>query len=168
MQLTPEQEAVLKTFIQTDPSTSGIGLGDDGPERIADILNAPAAPDFWVSRTDLGEREFFDATSPDGTVFIWAGNGYITRSAGERDCLRAIFAAGYADCSKAGIKQAFTDIFSGTGNAANNLTHAKAMGRRLASVFEKLLATGTGSTASPAIMAVEGPVSANLILSLYD
>jgi hypothetical protein len=57
------------------------------------------------------------------------------------------------------VRQAFTDIFSGTGNAATNRTHLQAVSKRAANRLEKLFATGTGSLASPATMTVEGSIS---------
>jgi hypothetical protein len=58
------------------------------------------------------------------------------------------------------VRAAFDDVFSGTGaGAVNNRAHIVAMSRRLASRIEKLLATGTGTTGSPATMGFEGPIS---------
>jgi hypothetical protein len=59
------------------------------------------------------------------------------------------------------VRQAFLDIFSGAGNAALNRAHLAVVGRRKATRLEQVFAVGTGSTADPAVMGVEGRLSLN-------
>jgi hypothetical protein len=124
----------------------------------AAAYNLAASPDFWVWRSRVSKDEFVNSTSIDGTVFSWTGTGFITRSAGEQAAWRELFdAQGYVNPSLPQVRTAFTDIFSGgTAPAPANRTHLATVGRRKATRAEKLFATGTGSTASPAVMGAEG------------
>lgn len=162
MNLNPTQLSTLKAWIIANNNSvfdvSAVSL-----------LNAVASPDFWVWRTSVEKKEITQSVSQDGTSFIWAGNGFIGRSVGELECWNQLFNSTLTcNPSLANVRQAFADIFSGTGNAASNRTHLLTVARRKATVGEQLFATGTGSTGSPATMAVggEGLVTlANVIAS---
>lgn len=176
MSLTQQQLAALRASIVANPAYSGM-LDDPNPDirvanadAIAAEYNLPAAPDFWVWRTSVSRMEYVNGTSADGTTFAWTGTGFITRSVGERDAWRELFAdSGTVNPSLANVRQAFQDIFSGgTAPAPANRTHLNAMSRRRASGIEKLLATGTGSTASPATMGFEGEISGDDVLQAWE
>ena len=168
MALTTAQLQTLKTDITvTKAATSYQGqtllqwwnAGDD--TTLAQFYQQPASPDFWVWKTAVSKDELVNSVGPEGTTFNWSGNGFITRSAGEQAAWEQIFSvSGTVDASKANVRQAFQDIFSGTGNAADNRTHLAAVARRRATYGEALYATGTGSTASPATLTFEGVISA--------
>jgi hypothetical protein len=152
-QLTLSQRQTLKAWIVANAPN----LDDQG---IANVLNTENSPVFWVWRTQVTKAELTQSVGPDGTTFIWVGNGFIGRSAGEIAAWENIFsAAGTIDPSKTNVRAAFADIFSGAGNAAANRTHLSAVSRRTASVVEKLLAVGIGSAASPAVMGAEGLIA---------
>ena len=157
--LNAEQLTALKTYILADPVLSAKPMTLDGAYEMADILNAKAAPAFIVWRTSVSRHEIVAGTSAAGTVFNWAGSGYITRAQGERDAFREMFnSTGTVNPGRPSIQAAFQDIFSGTGNAALNRAHIQAMSKREATVFEELFAVGTGSSASPADLVVEGDI----------
>ena len=160
MALTAAQLTTLKADIAAS-EFSGLPLNDDSSFAIASAYNLPASPDFWVWRTSVSKAEYHHATSVDGTVFNFTGAGYITRSAGERECWETLFNGdGFANPSLANVRQAVADIFSGaTAPAPANRTHLLTVSRRKATRFEKLFATGTGSTGSPATMVLEGAVT---------
>lgn len=152
--LTTQQKQTLKTWLLAN-------AGAMNDQQAAAALNAQASPAFWVWKSSVGQSEITGSISVDGTAFTWVGNGFITRSAGEQAAWGQIFdAEGNVNPSETNVRQAFSDIFSGTGNALANLTHLLAVSRRTSTLAEKLLATGTGSTASPATMGYEGSVSA--------
>ena len=163
MNLTAAQLATLKTYVNANHS----GLQD---QAVADVMNALAAPDVWVWRTSVTKGEFVNSVSVDGTTFNWTGTGFITRSQGERDAWVNMFDndGRAVNPSLANVRQAFTDIFSGgTAPAPANRTHLATVGRRKATVAENLFATGTGTTASPKVLAngpngsyAEGPLTA--------
>lgn len=158
MPLTLQQKQTLKIWLLANT----VGQTDD---QKAASLNANAAPDFWVWRTAVEKKEIVQQVSQDGTSFVWAGNGFITRSAGELECWNQLFNSTLTcNPSLANVRQAFTDVFSGTGNAASNRAHLIVVARRKASRGEQLLATGTGSTGSPATMGYEGPFTAQDVI----
>lgn len=157
MDMTESQKQAVKAYILATPElavkTSGESTDYQG---IAEALNALATPDFVVRRTSISRHEILTTTSLEGTTFTWAGGGYITRSQGERDAFREMFnSTGSVDPRQQNIVNAFSDIFSGAGGASNR-THIDAVGKRKATVAEKVLATGTGSFASPAAIEWEG------------
>lgn len=160
--LTAAQRAILKAAILADPvlSTKVSGPGTDYG-FIANALNTNNVPDFWCWRTAVAKDEIVTATSGDGTVFAWTGAGFITRAQGERDAWRELFsAAGTVNPALTNVRQAFSDIFSGaTAPAPANRAHLLAIGRRKASLAEKLLATGTGSTAVPGFFGFENGIA---------
>jgi hypothetical protein len=174
MPLTPAQLSTLKTHIAANTNQvlyggvltniNAVPNNSDGNLAIADWYNLTASPDFWVWRTSVEKKEVTTQVSVDGTTFTWAGNGFISRSVGELECWNQLFNSSLTcNPSLPNVRQAFTDIFSGTGNAAANRTHLLASGRRKATFTEKMFATGTGSTASPATMSFEGGVTASEI-----
>jgi hypothetical protein len=159
--LTSAQLTALATDINAQGSLAAARTGKDAT-IIANFYNATASPDFWVWRTSVSKAEYYQSTSIDGTVFSMVGTGFITRSQGERDAWRDLFdAQGNANPSLPQMRQAVADIFSGaTAPAPANRTHLLTVSRRKAKVGEKLFAVGTGSTAVPATMAVEGNLTA--------
>jgi hypothetical protein len=161
MQLTPAQLQTLRTDIDADPTFSALPNTTAANSQIAAAYNLAASPDYWVWRTSVTRSEYVNDTSVDGTTFNWTGAGFITRSQGERDAFRELFNhTGAVNPSLPSVRQAFTDIFSGaTAPAPANRTHMATVSRRKASRVEKLFATGTGSTASPSLMATEGPIT---------
>lgn len=161
MSLTPPQYATLAndiTSVHAAEFAAALAATDD--EAIAAAYRLAASPDFWVWRTTVSKNEVVGAVSQDGTTFAWAGNGFITRAAGELTAWQELFGSdGAVNPSLPQVRQAFTDIFSGTGNAASNRTHLATVARRKALRIERLFATGTGSTGSPGVLVYEGSLS---------
>jgi hypothetical protein len=158
--LTDAQVATLRNALltTTDPALQASVAARNDTET-ARLLNLDASPEFWVYRTRVHKSEFTNGTGPEGTTFSWTGTGFITRSVGERDAWRELFGTdGYCDPSLANVRQAFVDIFSGaTAPAPANRTHLAAVARKRASAFERIFATGTGTTVSPGALVVAGP-----------
>lgn len=165
MLLTTAQLTTLKTHITASGDLNTFPNDSDGDAAIAALMNldsttGPDAGNFWVWKTGLTKREITQDTSPDGTTFIWNGNGFIGRTTQELISWQELFGiSGSVDASRSNIRAAFTDIFSGTGNAAANRAHLLSIARRKASRAEHLFATGTGSTASPGIMGPQGDLT---------
>lgn len=165
MALTQAQLVVLKADILASPDLVGFPNNADGNFEIARLYNLAASPDFWVWRTSVPKHEIVSvqSTDADGVTtrsFIWAGNGFITRAAGEQAAWEELFNATLAvNAALPNVRQAFADIFSGTGNAASNRTHLLNVARRKATRAEKLFAAGTGTAAVPGTMGFEGAVS---------
>ena len=162
------QLILLRDAIAADPLLSLVPQDSTGAERIVDAYNVPAIPEYWVRRTFVTKTELLHGTSPDGTTFTWVGNGFIGRSAGEHVTWQEMFDTnGYINPAPQNVQQAFDDIFSGVGNAAANRTHIKAMIRRLASRFERLYTTGTGTAATPGLLGVEGPLTVETVIQAW-
>jgi hypothetical protein len=154
--LTSAQLSTLKTNIQSDQAFDSFEANPtpDGAFAVADAYNLAAAPDFWVWRTFVSDAEIYEVTTADGTTWSWTI--YIARSQAERDAWRQMVnMKGGLNASLANVRQGIADIFSGAGGLAQR-THLTTVGRRKATRAEKLFSTGTGSTASPALMSVEG------------
>jgi hypothetical protein len=180
--LTPAQLQTLKTSVASasdvvtaaggpactnyvGQAINALANATDPNACVAAMYNLAASPDFWVWRTSVTKDELVGSVSVDGTTFSWTGTGYITRSQGERDAFNTMFSsAGIVNPSLSNVRQAWTDIFSGaTAPAPANRTHLSTVSRRKAIRFERLYATGTGSTASPGTMVIEGQVSGQTI-----
>lgn len=159
MNLTPEQTLTLKTFILNDSTFSVLPHTLTSADIIANALSDIAAPNFWVYRQSVSRYEYITKTGPNSTIFNFAGSGgFIARSQGERDAFNLLFAdTGEVNPSLDNVIAAFNDIFSGTSQGAqNNRAHLLDMSKRVATVLEKLFATGTGTFANPGKITVTG------------
>ncbi len=170
--LTPAQLSTLASDIAANTNTiNGVQIKTlahtpDNAFAVAAFYNQPASPDYYVWRTNVAEDEYVGTTGIDvangnaATDFSWTGTGFITRSQGERDAWARIFRNGSCNPSRANVRTAFGDILSGaTAPAPANRNHMLVISKRKATWTEKLFATGTGTFASPAVMAVEGPLT---------
>lgn len=149
MALTTAQLATLKADILANPTLSSQPMNSDGHFFIAQYYNVTASPDFWVWRTNVPTKDC-------KTAMVWTE--YIGRSAGEREAWQFMLSNGIINAADVNVRQGIQDIFSGPSGlqSRTNLTN---IARRLATRAETLLATGTGSTASPATMGFEGNLS---------
>jgi hypothetical protein len=174
----PAQLATLKTDITNDVSQVFVDFkADPGniskAQAVADAYNASASPDFWVWRSSVTKHELVNSESVDADgvsprSFIWAGNGFISRTQGEIEAWREIFNSTLTvNPSLANVRAAFQDIFSGTGNAASNRIHLANIARRKATRVETLFATGTGTAASPGTMGAEGRLIFNSVQAAW-
>jgi hypothetical protein len=98
----------------------------------------------------------YNSTSPDATTWSWTT--YKAQSVTEQNAWVQMFMGDQADFSKANLRAGVAAIFTGSAQANAQQAHVLAMGRRLAKRVEKALASGTGSTASPAVMSFEGTI----------
>jgi len=165
MALAPSLYATLLTDVAADAALAALPHNSDSADAIATAYRATAVPDFWVWRTSVTLKEIYETTTADGTS--WSSTIYIARSQAERDAWRDVFVVmGTINASLLNARQGIADIFSGAGGLAQR-THLLTIGRRRATRIEKLLATGTGSTANPATMQFEGPLDINDILHAW-
>lgn len=157
MALTPSQYTTLKNHIAADPTLAEIPLGSDGDFAIATVLNAAASPAFYVWRRqvrlmDVQQASGFNWTLVDGL------------SAGRARIWEWMSRSGLMDASQDNVRDGINNAFQGTGQLpAMRLAVFQAC-QRQATRFEKLFASGAGTTTTnagdgPAVMAVEGPVS---------
>jgi hypothetical protein len=162
MTLTSGQRATLKADIVAksaagQPLQALVAAGDwDG---VAAYYNATASPSFTVWKSNVSINEVgrnFNATELAG----------LTTANLTRLQTLAMFLASGVNPSLAGIRQFFDDVFSGAGGA---LTRAALLilWKRLAFRIEQLFATGTGTDASPAILVLEGVVTAQQLSDTF-
>jgi hypothetical protein len=175
MSLTAAQLQSLKASIAADATLSTLPQTADASQQIADAYNALAVSDYYVWRTNVTEAEYVGTSGVDvangnaATNWSWTGTGFITRAQGERDAWNRLFVSGFANPSLANVRQAFLDILSGnTAPAPANRNHLTVLSKRKATRAEKLFATGTGSFAAPATMAVEGQLTATDVLNAWN
>jgi hypothetical protein len=158
MALTTEQKTAVKADIEGDVVLNAFPNNSDGAFAIAAIYNTLASPDTWGWRTYVSKNEITSSAGPEGTTFSFPQ--LIARTAGEQFGWRELF-NGTESCNPSlpNVRQGFADVFSGAqaGPTAQR-THLLAVARRKLTRLEKLLASGTGSTGSPATMTFEGQV----------
>lgn len=155
MSLTTQQQATLKAFVEADPVLSAYPHNTDGAYEIARLLQANASPEFIVWRTSVTKDEImqngFDWVRVDnlsvGKARIW---DWLFYNQGN------VF-----NPSKVNVRAGVDECWKGTAAdlAVRNAVYVHC--KRAANVLEKLFATGTGTTASPATMAVEGTIGYN-------
>lgn len=155
--MTPSQLQTLHDDIVADSTLNSFPNNSDGNTAIQAIYKVVASPDYWVWRSFVPDAEIYEVTTADATAWSWSI--YIARSQAEREAWRQMVnMRGGLNASLANVRQGIADIFSGAGGAAQR-THLTTIGRRKASRSEKLFATGSGTTGSPSVMAVEGELS---------
>ena len=133
MQLTTAQLQILKTWIIANNNS----IFD---QSAVILLNANASPDFWCWKTNL-------STSETGMAIDLSEVGSLTTAKSSRlDVSFNIRPGGFSPAVQSD-RALFGDVFSAVGG---QITRAELLLRwqRLATVAEKLLATGTGTKAT--------------------
>jgi hypothetical protein len=169
MPLTAAQLTTLKNDLAANANTvlingvataiNAVPRGPDNAWQIAAWYNGQAAPDFVVWKTNVAIGAVGDAINATELAGLTSLN--TTR-------LQAIaqYAPGGINPSLPDRRQGFNDIFSGAGGV-NTRANLLALWKRPATRVEKLLAAGTGSDASPATLAFEGPLSAADVMNAW-
>jgi hypothetical protein len=139
----------LNTYATTDTESQAcIAAGDDG--CLYNRLNAASTFTVWRTRVEeqnIYQDSGFNFSLVDGLT------------AGKRDEWNLLFKTNSANPSRANIRAGFLDIWSGT--AAKSAVNAVILelSKRFATNAESVLATGTGSNASPGLLTFEGTIS---------
>jgi hypothetical protein len=168
MPLTTEQLTRLRDDIASHPIWGSVAHTGDNAFTIASAYNLPASPDFWVYRTSLAEQEIYEATSSESTTWSWTT--YMAQTVTERDAWMLMFRPGQINPSLPQARAGITQIFSGnTQPQIAQRTHLTALFRRRATEAEQLfVTTGAGTTASPATMGHEGPITMSDVTQCWD
>lgn len=146
--LTDMQKQTLKAAILADPVLAALPLNSDGNYEIAAALNLPATPAFVVWQSQL--------TPEKSRKAIVAGAEQLDNlTVGKRDALLYL-AGGTLDCRQANVRSAIDNLCGTQNTLKASLVAAQ---KRTASRVEQILATGTGSDASPAVTTFEGTIS---------
>lgn len=163
MALTLEQLQAIRAAIDADPALSAQPQGPDGAFAIAESLNMPASPDFWVWRNSVPVNEIM------GNGFDWTLVDNL--SAGKARIWEWMTQLGVINPAQANVRAGIIAAISGTGAAFPTMrTAVFAHCQRLATRFEKLLATGlwtqsTDQGVGPGLAVVPGPISYTDVLA---
>lgn len=140
------QLQAIKAEIVAAPLLSAQPMTPDGAFAIAQELNKPAAPAFWVWRTDVSTYEI-------RSVLVWSE--YDALSVSRQNAFQFLCSNGTVNAALLNVRQGIASIFAGPGQTGNR-DALIAIAKRAATRAEKVLSTGTGSDASPATMGFEG------------
>lgn len=151
MALTSVQKVILKTAINADATMSAYPLTTDGYIDLAGYLNQQASPTFTVWKTSVPLSEVGQNFNGTELAGLTSGNNSRLQTVG-------VYFSDGVNPSKPDVRDFFDDIFSGAGGT-NTRANLLVLWKRLATRAEKIFATGTGSDAAPATMAVEGAIS---------
>jgi hypothetical protein len=159
MSLTTTQQQALKADILADHSFDNVPHGPDGGFAIAAAYNLIAVPNFFVWRTSVTINEImvngFDWTRVDnltvGKARIWE---WMTQ-------------LGTVNPSEPNVIAGVLATFTATADMPNR-NAVFGHFQRLATRFEKLFATGSGTSSTdqgvgPGLMAVEGPLTSQTV-----
>ena len=149
MPLTTEQLQTLKTDILADPILNAFPNNSDGAFEIAKAYNLLANPAYIVWKTNVSTAEI-------RAVLVWSE--FDALSVSKQNAFTFLCSNHVVNAALANVRQGISSIFTGPGQAGN-LAALIGIAKRSATRAEKLFATGTGTTASPAVMTIEGPIS---------
>lgn len=151
--LTLAQKQAIKVWLVAN-------AGAMSDQQAADALNATASPAYIVWRSSVTDQEIMQ------NGFDWARVDNL--SVGKARVWDWMFRFGSIDPSKANVRAGIEAVWVGT--AADLAVRAAVYShcKRNATVAEKLLASGTGSDASPAVAGFTGLISANDVVDSYN
>jgi hypothetical protein len=159
--LTHAQKVTLKAAIEADPTWQSIFLSGNG-QALFDYSNAVSVPAFWAWRTSVSRAEIYtqqnDLAVPVDDQF-WNWTTYKNQGVSEQNAWVQMFMNDEANFTRQNLRDGIGKIFTGSAAATAQRNHVLAIGRRMATRFERVFATGTGTTALPGTAVLEGPVS---------
>lgn len=177
--LIKSQYATLKTYINSQPALAASAAANDWT-AIADVLNAPVIPDFWLWKTSCPVDDIFDSITwanftptdaPDLTA-AWTNRSLACQ--GKQFNIQTILSGRQTiNATKSnirtGLQDALTNVPSGTGGAlfSGGWANVRNVLKRTASLIESIYATGAGTSANPSIPVVEGVISHNGVMVAY-
>lgn len=158
----------------------------DGNVAVAGYYNQTASPNYFVWRTTISRSEVYFTLSPDGTVFDFAA--YKSQSVPEQNTWTQMFMGDNAPFSALNFRAGVFSVFSGSAPQNAQRAHIFAVGRKLARRIEQLFAVAPtsaggitvgpnngntvadalGGTTNPAILVVDGTVSASDVNSALN
>jgi hypothetical protein len=150
----PAQLATLKAAILADPAllakTSGVNTDY---QFIASALSEPATPTFTVWKTRVSRSD----VTGDGFDFTQVDN----LTTGQARIFDWLFETGDMNPSLVSRRAGIAEAWKGTAAKLAVQTYVLGQCKRPALRVEKLLATGTGSDAVPAVLGYEGGLQAS-------
>lgn len=164
MALTQAQADIAKAAILADPILGPLtsGPGTDY-QAIAAAMSAEATPAFVVWRTNVTRAELQDMDTFDWTVVDNLSTGSKFR------IWEWMFGTtGSINPSKANIRAGIAATWVGNASLVAVQTAVLNACKRNATRLEKLFATGTGSSGSPAVLVVEGGLTLSEVASMFN
>lgn len=177
--MTPAQLSTLKTYILADQTMVAVGRNDT---EMARLLNLPST--FYVWRSTTPADEVTDAIlldrmtpvdTPDGTAI--QTNRLLLCQAKQINLQivlqgKETIATGRANI-RAALSDALLNVPSGPGGVTQDAGwlgagRVKATITRLASVAERVFATGSGTTGTPGALVWEGVIGINDIGEMWN
>lgn len=182
MPLTSAQKTALKNDIAANTNTvvhpffgtvqiKDIAVDDGtGANVIADWYNLKPGTAYWVWATGVTRSAVYNTTTDVPSTWSWTT--YKNQSATEQNAWVQIFMGDQANFGQLNVRVGIGNIFSGAGAPSTQRDHCLAVGRRLATSFEKLfsvtvasppnntgndgVANNRGKTSNPDVMVLEG------------
>jgi hypothetical protein len=153
--LTPSQLATLKAAINANSTWAAYPLTNAYAQVIADSLNATASPAYVVWRSKVTQDEIML------NGFDWARVDNL--SVGKARVWEWLFdnQEKSINPSKANVRAGIDQTWTGTAQDQAVRTAVYVHCKRNATTAEKLFATGSGTDASPSLMAFEGNLTAD-------
>jgi len=158
--LTTAQLQALKTDIAADPVLSLIPQNSDGAFEVAQAYNLLAAPLFWVWKSLVSLEDV------GGALVASEVEGLTTAENGRMQTFAQFNPSGFSPW-RLDHRLFFEGVFSGAGGAATRAA-LDTLWKREATRGEALLATGTGSLASPAVLEFEGNINYRDVLNAWS
>jgi hypothetical protein len=152
MTMTSAQKDALLAFIQADPTANPL-FTEGNLSGLADFLNGEASPAFIVWKTFVSR----DDVMLNG--FDWARVDNLSVGKARVWEWLVMGPTGGFNPSKVNVRAGIDATWVGTQADVAVRDAVYVHCKRPASRVEKLFATGTGSTAVPATMVIEGPLS---------
>lgn len=169
--MTPARINALHAKVIADPTALAFILARDTP-GLKGYLNAISAPDFFVWRSatpadEINDSILWDRFTPVDTpdALVLYTNRAMACSIRQMNLEIQLLGKDVVNTSKPNIRKCFqdalTDVPSGIAGANRQAgwTAVKTVISRIATVAEKLSATGTGTAVSPADLVYEGTLS---------
>lgn len=153
--LTTAQLTTLKTAILAETNAGFVEARTAGNNsQMLAWFNSAATPEFIVWRKQVSREEF-----EEDDAFNWTVVDNLSTGSKYRIWEWMFGSNGYINPSKANIRAGIAATWVGNAQLLAVQAMVLAKSKRAATKAEKLFATGTGSTASPAVMDVEGQIS---------
>ena len=155
--LTPAQLTALRTSILASEFAAQCQPFGDGPTNIAAAYNLPASPAFIVRRSTVQTRDI-------GPVLNYVALANLTTANRDRATTFVILNPDNFTPT-ADVEAYWADAFSGALGGQGQATRdaLSALWRRNVTRFERVFAAGTGTTASPGALVVEGALTADVV-----
>ena len=169
MDFTTAQKATFRSDIQAQSQVGQplqVAVAAGNFDAVGAFYNATATPAFWVWRSTVSRADVYNSTSDLPSNWSWPT--YKAQAVTEQNAWTQMFMGDIADFSQDNLRAGVVSIFSGSAPANAQQAHILAVGRRTVTRLEKLLAAGTGSTASPAKLGSEGTVTAQQCSDVFS